>query len=58
MDPSSFDILEHNYLRTHYLVLVAHVSKHMKFKFEVKSIYAHKFQKIASANISEENYYF
>ena len=32
MDPSSFGILAHNQLRTHNLVLVAHISKYMKFK--------------------------
>ena len=39
MDQSSFGILAHNYLRTHNLVLVAHMSKHMKFKWlrEAKS---------------------
>ena len=33
MDQSSFGILAQNYLRAHYLVLVAHISKHMKFKW-------------------------
>ena len=32
MDQSSFGILAHNLLRAHNLVLVAHVSKYMKFK--------------------------
>ena len=32
MDPSLFGILAHNQLRTHNLVLVAYISKHMKFK--------------------------
>ena len=38
MDQSSFGILSHNELRTHNLV--AHMSKHMKFKWlrEVKNI--------------------
>ena len=36
MDPSSFDILTHNKLRIHNLVLVAHVKA-----YEVKNI--HKF---------------
>ena len=32
MDPSSVGILAHNLLSMHNLVLVAHMSKHMKFK--------------------------
>ena len=38
MDPSSFGISAHNYPKTHNLVLVVHMSKHMKFKWlrEVK----------------------
>ena len=32
MDLSSFGILTHDYLRIHYLVFVARMSKHMNFK--------------------------
>ena len=40
MDQSSFGILADNQLRTQNLVLVAHMSRHMKFKSlrEVKSM--------------------
>ena len=35
MDQSSLGILGHNQLSTHKLVLVAHLSKHMKFKCRI-----------------------
>ena len=38
MDRSSFRILTHNELQTPNLVLVPHMSKHMKFKREVTGV--------------------
>ena len=57
MDQSSFNILTHNSLRTHNLVLVTHMSKHMKFKWlreeKIACILrkAHKFQKKSYSGI-------
>ena len=50
MDPSSFGILAHTLPRYYTLVLVAHTSKHTKFKCEVQSTWLLKKMLITSEN--------
>ena len=55
MDPSSFGILAHNYLRVHNLSLVGHVYIKVHDASEVRRILifknAHKFQKMSYSGI-------